>query len=139
MCLCITSERLTDRMQKSIHNCAHEYKMPQLLLTAQNIIFSFLPEKRFLETGFSKKEMISLTNSMKRLDFTPQLKKITCPTLILCGEKDTANKKTAKMLAENIAGAQLMFVKETGHEVNADAPVELAGVITKFWAYIHCF
>lgn len=118
---------------KSLILIAPQYKMPRLLLTIQNIIFCFFPEKLFLETGLSKRKMISLTNSMKRLDFTPQLKKITCPALILCGERDRVNKKAAKMLAKNMIETQLLFINKAGHEVNVDVPVQLAEFIKKFW------
>jgi hypothetical protein len=45
----------------------------------------------FREMGVSKKEIISLCNSMIVLDFMDNLKDIHCRTLILCGKKDNNN------------------------------------------------
>lgn len=118
---------------KSLILIAPQYKMPQLLLTIQNIVFHAIPKKKFTEIGFSKSDMISLTKSMRQLDFTPLLKNITCPVFIINGEQDMVNKKAAKMLAERISDAQLLFVKGAGHEVNESAPVKLANLVKRFW------
>jgi len=69
---------------------------------------------------------------MSDLDFGGKLKNITCPVLILCGDKDHANKKAAKNLAANIPQASLQFIEKAGHEVNAASPKELAALLMKF-------
>ena len=114
---------------------APQYKMPRLLLSIQNIVFCVLPQKSFQEIGLQKKDMISLTNSMKTLNFTPMLKDIACPSFIICGQKDNPNKKAAKAMAENISGAQLSFIEKAGHEVNVDTPLKLAELLKWFWLY----
>lgn len=114
---------------------APQYKMPRLLLSIQNIVFSVLPQKSFQEMGLQKKEMISLTNSMKRLNFTSDLKNIACPSLIICGQRDIPNQKAAKAMAENISGARLVLIEKSGHEVNMDAPLKLANLVKEFWLH----
>ena len=81
--------------------------MPKTLLSLQNLIFHFMPDKAFKETGLSKKAMISLTHSMKCLDFTRCLRNIKCPVLIICGSKDKANLKSASLLSELLPNASL--------------------------------
>lgn len=110
-----------------------QYKMPQLLLSIQNMVFHILPRKAFQKMGFNKKDSISMANSMRLLNFTPMLKNIVCPVLIICGDRDMSNKKAAKALAKNISDAQLSFIENAGHEVNVDAPARLAGLIKEFW------
>ena len=39
------------------------------------------------------------------------------PTLIVCGEKDSANIKSAYYLSENIKNAKLKIIENTGHVV----------------------
>lgn len=112
---------------------APQYKMPRFLLGFQNIIFRMMPKRAFQETGFAKKDIISLTNSMKTLDFTSKVKEISCPSLIICGQNDTSNKKAAKILADSIPNAQMSSVKNAGHEVNVETPVKLAALIKEFW------
>ena len=114
---------------------APQYKMPRLLLSIQNIAFSVLPQKSFQEMGLQKKDMISLTNSMKRLNFTPMLKRIVCSSLVICGQRDISNKKAAKALAGKISGARLSFIEQAGHEVNVDMPLKLAELVKEFWFY----
>lgn len=121
------------QMVKSLILIAPQYKMPKLLLTIQNIVFRILPQKAFQEMGFSKREVIALTNSMKSIDFTPALKRITCPSFIICGQKDKANQKAAKLLAVNIPNAKFSLIENAGHEVNIDAPVKLANLVKEFW------
>lgn len=112
---------------------APQYKMPKLLLSIQNMVFNILPQRVFQKMGFNKKDIISMANSMKLLNFTPMLKNIVCPVLIICGNRDMSNKKASKALAKNIYGTQLSFIKNAGHEVNVDAPAKLADLIKEFW------
>ena len=53
---------------------------------------------------------------------------MTCPVLILCGEKDNVNKKAAIKLAEKLPNAKFATIENSGHEVNIDNPQGLAKV-----------
>lgn len=112
---------------------APQYKMPKALLKFQNFIFKFMTNSKFEYIGFNKQDFIILTNSMANLDFSRDLKKVVCPTLILCGEKDRANMKAAKSLAEIIQNAEFRLVEKSGHEVNVDATKSLAEIISFFY------
>lgn len=118
---------------KSLVLIAPQYKMPRALLKIQNGIFSLLPKSAFLETGLSKQDMISFTRSTLDLDFTEQLGKISCKTLILCGEKDNANKKASVRLAEKIPGAGIQLVEGAGHALNTEAPEKLGKILNGFY------
>lgn len=112
---------------------APQYKMPRLLLGIQNILFRILPQAAFGSMGFSKRDMIALTTSMTKIEFTPMLNEITCPSFIICGQKDRANQEAARALANAIPDAKLYFVENVAHEVNTDAPVLLAELVKKVW------
>ena len=71
---------------------------------------------------------------MKDLDFSDRVCEIRCPTLILCGEKDRANLKSAHFLAEHIPGAELRVLENTGHVVNEESPKVLAERLNDFYA-----
>ena len=114
---------------KSLILIAPQYKMPRLLLKLQNTIFRLMPDKAFQTMGFGKKGIISLSKSMMNLNFSSQVSNIKCPTLIVCGSKDNANKKAARYLADNIPLSRMHFIKNAGHEVNVDAPKELASAM----------
>lgn len=105
------------------------YKVPKFMLSVQNVIFRFFPEFMFDGMAFDKNATSVLTNSMRKLDFTSQIKTIQCPTLVLCGEKDRANKKSAYYLAENIPHAELRMIKRTEHIVNEENPKVLAEIL----------
>ena len=49
--------------------------------------------------GFKKADVINLCGTMAELDFSDSLHKVSCPVLIVCGEKDNANKKIQKNFA----------------------------------------
>ena len=120
---------------KSLMLIAPQYKMPRVLLGIQTIVFRILPPAAFGAAGFSKRDIIALTTSMKKIDLTPFLNEITCPVFIVCGQKDRANQKAARILANTIPNAKLSFIESAGHEVNIDAPVALADLIKKAWFY----
>ena len=112
---------------------APQYKTPRLLLSIQNIVFRILPQTAFGSMGFSKRDMIALTTSMKKIEFTPMLNEITCPSFIICGQKDRANKEAARVFANTIPDAKLYFIENAGHEVNTDTPVLLAELLKRVW------
>ncbi len=68
------------------------------------------------------------------LNFSESLEKITCPALIICGEKDSANRKSAVEMANRMENAELCFMRGVGHEVNVEAPEQLAEVLQRFYA-----
>lgn len=51
----------------------------------------------------------------------------------MCGEKDSANIKSAYYLSENIKNAKLKIIKNTGHVVNEENPKELAEILNEFY------
>lgn len=108
---------------------APQYEMPKALLKFQNLIFRFLPNKAFADTGLSKRDFMTLTNSMAELNFTESLNKIRCPVTVICGEHDRANKKAAVRLAELLSNAEFVIVAEAGHEINLDAPEKLSAIV----------
>lgn len=118
---------------KSLVLIAPQYKMPRLLLKLQNMVFRIMPERSFLKSGLTKCDIIRLTNSMETLNFQNDLHKITCPTLIICGERDKSNIKAAKALANIIFDADLCLIDDTGHEVNVEAPHKLLSEINLFY------
>ena len=109
-----------------------QYTMPKMLLKIQNVIFRFMPEIQFKETGFSKNDFIKLSESMMNLDFSENLKNIKFPVLVVCGEKDKPNMKASLNISKMIPDAELIIVKNSGHEVNRDNPEELKNILTRF-------
>ncbi|MEG0711619.1 MAG: acyl-CoA thioester hydrolase/BAAT C-terminal domain-containing protein [Niameybacter sp.] len=117
---------------KSLILIGGQYKMPKLILSFQNVIFKCLPNKVFAKMGLSKNQIIQLTKSMLDLDFSTQIADVVCPTMIIYGEKDKANKKAAQELASAISEAQLEMIEGAGHEVNTQAPTQLGHIISKY-------
>ena len=110
-----------------------QYVMPKGLLKVQNAVFHLLPARAFQDMGFEKRDVIRLSNSMMELDFRRDLKRITCPVLVMCGEKDKANRQAAIQLAEQIPSAEFAGIAGAGHEVNTQAPRELGRALDSFF------
>lgn len=108
-----------------------QYKVPSLLIDFQNLIFRCMPNKTFDDMGMSKKDVIRLAHSMRSLDFRSGLKDIKCPVTILCGEKDRANLKASRQLAELLSQSKLRIVPGAAHELNKCAPEAIADVWKK--------
>ena len=109
------------------------HKVPKFAFALQNVVFRFLPKSTFASMAFDKRDTFALGNTMKDLDFSGRLEEIRCPTLILCGEKDGANLKSARFLAEHIPGAELQVIGNTGHVVNEENPKALAERLNEFY------
>ncbi len=112
---------------------AARYKTPKNLLRFQNAILHLMPNSMFAQTGFCKAEVILLCKSMSGLDFSRSLAKISCPTLVVCGGKDSANKNASIKLADRLQNAKLCLLDDVGHEVNREAPERLAEQIQAFY------
>lgn len=108
-----------------------QYKIPSLLIDFQNLIFRCMPNKTFDDMGMSKNDVIRLAHSMRSLDFRSGLKDIKCPVTILCGEKDRANLKASRQLAELLSQSKLRIVPGAAHELNKCAPEAIADVWKK--------
>ncbi len=111
------------------------YKVPKAAFGFQNIIFRFLPKSIFETMAFDKKNTFALGNTMKNLDFSDRVKNIKCPTLILCGKKDSANIKSAYFLSQNIKNSELKVIENTGHVVNEESPEILAKILTEYYSW----
>ncbi len=110
-----------------------QYVMPKFMLRLQNTVFRLMPQSAFSGTGFGKRDFLSLAKSMESLDFTEDLKKISCPTLIICGERDKANKKAAIQMNEQMQGSKLLIIEGSGDEVNSDAPGGLGKALVEIY------
>lgn len=118
---------------KALVLIAAQYKMPEKLLKFQNVLFRLMPNSMFKQIGFKKADVISLCGTMAKLDFTDSLHNVSCPVLIVCGEKDHANKKASKELTRYLSKSFFYEFLKTGHEVNIEAPEEIAIVLQKFY------
>lgn len=118
---------------KSLVLIGTPHRIPKAAFALQNVVFRFLPKSMFASMAFDKQDTFALGNSMKSLDFSHRVGEIQCPTLILCGEKDTANLKSAHFLDQHIQGAELQILERTGHVVNEDSPETLAAQLNDFY------
>ena len=109
------------------------YRVPKVMFSIQNVIFKFLPKSLFETMAFNKKDTFVLGKTMKKLDFSNRVQNVKCPTLVICGENDSANIKSAHYLAENIKNAKLEIMKNAGHIINEESPKELARLFIEFW------
>lgn len=110
---------------------APQFRMPKALLRFQGAVFRLTPKKAFEGSGLTKRQMITLTTDMARLDFTESLGRIKCPVSIACGERDRANVKAARELAALLPGSRITIISGAGHEVNVGSPEDAARFITE--------
>ena len=109
------------------------HKVPKVMFSIQNVVFKLLPKSIFATKAFDKKNTFILGKTMKKLDFSNRVHKVQCPTLVISGEKDSANIKSAYYLSKNIKNSKLKIIANTGHVVNEENPKELSRVISEFW------
>jgi 3-oxoadipate enol-lactonase len=83
-----------------------------------------LSELRDIAGSQSPEGVTAALGAMRdRPDFTPYLAKISVPTLVLVGDKDTLTPRSdAEALAKGIPGARLVVVPDAGHLSNYENP-----------------
>ncbi len=110
------------------------HKVSKAALAIQNVVFRFLPKSSFENMAFDKKDTFLLVNSMKNLDFRNRVRNVSCPVLIICGQKDSANMKSALYFQENMKQAKLEIIENAGHVVNEENPRRLAEVLDTYYS-----
>lgn len=115
---------------------ATQYKMPKKLLKVQNAIFRFVPKSMFQQMGFGKSDFLKLCNTMMELDFSDSIYKVSCPTLVIYGEKDRANQNASIELANMLIDAELQVFSGAGHEINIEAPDKLMETLRVFFSRV---
>lgn len=114
------------------------HQIPKAAFALQTVIFRFLPASAFQTMAFPKQDTLALSSSMRELELSGLPQRIQCPTLILCGEKDRANLKSARFFSRRIANAALTVVEGAGHALNEDAPQVIARLLDDFYGHIPC-
>lgn len=109
-----------------------QYRTPGALLRLQNALFRLMPAAAFRSSGFSKGDLLGLSRSLLELDLGDGLGRISCPTLVLCGARDRANRAAAREMAERIPRSRLVLLPGVGHEVNREAPAALSAELRSF-------
>lgn len=110
-----------------------QFSPPKALMAFQNVVFRLLPESSFGDTGFGKQDFLRLYRTMGALDLSAELSKVSCPVLVLCGEKDRANLPASRTLAQGLSNARLEVLPGCGHELNTQAPEALAQLLLPFF------
>ena len=113
---------------------APQERAPNRLLKLQNLLFRLMLERAFRSMGLSKAQLLSLMASMTGLDLGLMVGQVGCPTLLLCGERDTVNRKAAIRLVEKLPHARFCQIPGAGHEANIQAPKALASLLAEFYA-----
>lgn len=110
------------------------YKLPKAAFALQSAVFRLMPAAAFRDMGLPKQGILALTASMKGLAPGGKAPMVQCPTLVLCGEKDRANRKSAGFFAQSVQNAALATIPQSGHAVNEEAPQALAAALEDFYA-----
>ena len=87
----------------------------------------------FESLGLTKRQMRGLSLSMATLEIPALLPRVRCRTLVLCGEKDRANRKAARQLQEGLSNAAMQTIDGAGHEANREAPEALSAALAAFY------
>ncbi|MCK4841361.1 MAG: alpha/beta hydrolase [Methylococcales bacterium] len=105
------------------------------------IASSLFPEKKqrklrelFVER-FKKNDKSSYTKSLKSIviwDFTKELYKIKCPSLIVTADHDYSSIQSKKDYIKLMPNAQLQIIENSHHGVTIEKPEEFNQILSKF-------
>jgi 3-oxoadipate enol-lactonase len=74
-----------------------------------------------------------LCDAFLRIDFTRDLARVSCPTLVLVAENDILKGgRFARIIAARIRGARLSVIPGAGHAVVVERPAEVAAALAEF-------
>jgi len=86
----------------------------------------------FPQTLYAYDQLVDAICSTE-FDSRPLLKKISQPTLVICGEKDALTRpQESQYLADHIANAKLIIMPETGHACTSEDPKGFSDLVANF-------
>lgn len=88
-------------------------------------------KKRYEQMDFSS--VAELMKAFTALDLTPELNKISAPTLVVVGEEDILkSRKYSEIIASAIPGAEFLIIPHAGHAVCLEKPQEFNSAVLGF-------
>ena len=86
-----------------------------------------------VEGGFTKKPIGDVIRGAKWVDLWPYVNRITCPTLLILGEKSTlVSPETQEMLKKTVTKLKIVTVKGASHMVPQDKPEDFEEHVKRF-------
>jgi 3-oxoadipate enol-lactonase len=74
-----------------------------------------------------------LCDAFLRIDFTKELHRIKCPTLVIVAENDLLKgRRFARIIVDHVRGALLKVIPDGGHAVVVERPAETAAAVAEF-------
>jgi pimeloyl-ACP methyl ester carboxylesterase len=68
-----------------------------------------------------------------RVDRRPDLPKIKCPTIVVCGRDDVATPLAfSEEIAAGIEGSELIVIEECGHLITLEKPAQTNAILRKW-------
>lgn len=113
---------------------------PPRAVLAQRAALRLLPPPRADLAGRSpavRREVLQqVLRALDGVDLRPLLSQVRCPTLVLVGQRDRANRPAARQLAAGIRTARLQVIPAAGHQLNRDAPAAFTEAVFGFLAEV---
>ncbi len=106
------------------------------LMAVQRALVRSLPRRVAAGMGMTKPDWLAVLRSIADVDVVARLGEISVPTLVLCGSRDAANLPAARLLAAQVAGAELQVVPGAGHPWNVQQPELFSTTIGEFYRRI---
>jgi 3-oxoadipate enol-lactonase len=89
--------------------------------------------ERRLARRMGKEGILAMMQAAANADLTGELRDITCPLLVLCGERDNRlNRGAARRIAGAVSGAELRFIPDVGHLWNLERPDRFNAELVRF-------
>ncbi|GGI06243.1 alpha/beta fold hydrolase [Isoptericola cucumis] len=108
----------------------------RMLMGVQRVVVRSLPRRVAAGMGMTKPDWLAVLRSVADVDVVDRLGEIAVPTLVLCGSRDAANLPAARLLAAQVAGAELQVVPGAGHPWNVQQPELFSTTIGEFYRRI---
>jgi 3-oxoadipate enol-lactonase len=142
------AEALKDKIRfRAFIAFARRYGIPRWFVDLELARLMFGPQtlatrgdellERFTRTvnGYPRDGMAraALAVSVHRVDVTPKLRAVACPTLVICGRDDAATPPAkSRALAAKIREAKLEWIDGSGHMSAIEKPEEVNRVLVPF-------
>ena len=79
-----------------------------------------------------RKSDFRIDGNLRGFDFTPALRKLRVPTLIITGSRDLVSARSARETQDAIKGSQLVIVPDSGHMMFVEQPALFASAVSGF-------
>ena len=106
-----------------------QVRLSPLLMSLPAVVLRLLPAAAALRIGAEQRQVLALLDQVRPVDAVPLAKRVRTPAVVLCGARDSINRRASQTLARTLPNGELQLLPGARPDWLAANPQLLAEVL----------